>query len=155
MKSINILMTKIIMLHLLRPFRTGDPISNTKEHLTSTMSSVDCQTRIPLIFHQTFKERQLPTQYVFSVASIARNHRIAYNDTSGNEPNCVFFKYYFWTDESIKEFVEDERRFNPLFTKMESGLQLARLADFAYYLYYIVKEFVKVQMIWRNLFDLT
>ena len=82
-------------------------LSHPQMDLTTSIvrseKSENCPSTIPLIFHQTYKERQLPTQYMFSVSSIAQNNRIAYNNTLENMSNCEFFKYYFWTDESIKE----------------------------------------------------
>ena len=134
---INRVFSSVTVLLIILSLRIAQALSANsdiqEQFTTSTVKSEDCPSKIPLIFHQTYKERQLPTQYVFSVSSIARNHRIACNNTPENISNCDLFKYYFWTDESIKEFVEDEKRFDPLFTKMESGLQLARLADFAYH----------------------
>ena len=98
-------------------------------HPTDTSTSA----LIPLLIHQMNNEANLPAQFLFSVNAIARYHRFALDDRelSANESHNTF-KYYFWSDQSIREFVADCRVSESLCEKVDPTVAGVLLSDFAY-----------------------
>ena len=75
---------------------------------TTTTQSAPQPPRIPLIFHQIYKDTALPAPYGICFYSLLRNHR--FRDGRQDRNASVYrgeFDYYFWTDQSIKEYKED------------------------------------------------
>ena len=95
-----------------------------------------CQTRIPQIFHQIYKDTKLPSQYTFSVASIARNHLFSYDSDSLNSLNESstrhLFQYYFWKDDSVIQFIQDAQSLDPIFNRFKPDRGGTLFSDFAY-----------------------
>ena len=72
--------------------------------------------RIPLIFHQIYRDTTLPAPYGICLYSLLLNHRFRDGRQSRNQSDQSAhrdeFDYYFWTDQSIKDYREDRTSFN-------------------------------------------
>ena len=94
--------------------QNGSTIANSADSLMQTKApaQMDAQTTesksrtpaIPLIFHQIYKDTSLPAPYGICLYSLLRNHRFR---DGRRERKAGEFDYYFWTDQSIKEYRED------------------------------------------------
>ena len=109
---------------------------NNAKAIPAQSHEPSCQTRIPQIFHQIYKDTKLPSQYTFSVASIARNHLFSYDSDSLyslNESSTKhLFQYYFWTDDSVIQFIQDAQSLDPIFHRFKPNRGGTLFSDFAY-----------------------
>lgn len=101
-------------------------------HFSRSTREPSCQTHIPQIFHQIYKSTKIPSQYTFSVASVARHHQFASDSTSlGERTSKHLFDYYFWTDDSVRGFIRDAKRFDPIFARFAPENDGTLFSDFA------------------------
>ena len=64
--------------------------------------------RVPLIFHQIFRDENLPAPYMMCLTGLLRHHRIR-NPNSPVPPKSMHFiadsdeefDYYFWSDQTV------------------------------------------------------
>ena len=94
--------------------QNGSRMANSLDSLVQTKASAQMDARatesksrtpvIPLIFHQIYRDTSLPAPYGICLYSLLRNHRFR---DGRRERKAGEFDYYFWTDQSIKEYRED------------------------------------------------
>ena len=91
---------------------TYSPTAYTSSHEQTTWLAPRTP-RIPLIFHQIYRDTTLPAPYGICLYSLLRNHRFRDGRQSRNESAYRGeFDYYFWTDQSIKDYREDRTSLN-------------------------------------------
>ena len=62
--------------------------------------------RVPLIFHQIFRDENLPAPYMMCLTGLLRHHRIR-NPSRPVPPKSITadsdeeFDYYFWSDQTV------------------------------------------------------
>ena len=88
-------------------------------------------SRIPLIFHQIYKDTSLPAPYGICLYSLLRNHRFR-DGRRARRPGE--FDYYFWTDQSIKEYIEQKAAgAGSEFQNFKSSREIVETADMVRY----------------------
>lgn len=110
-------------------FFTSSP---SQQSLHSTSTPTIPHSHIPQLFHQMNSETVLPAQFLISLSSVARYHRLAIDDRDAHSNESHTFQYYFWTDQSIREFVADCKASEPLCEHVDPSLAGVLLADVAY-----------------------
>ena len=63
--------------------------------------------RVPLIFHQIFRDENLPAPYMMALTALLRHHRIrdpnkAQSASATAEDADPEFDYHFWTDQAVR-----------------------------------------------------
>lgn len=109
------------------------PLFSTPSDRSSFREKDAPNVRIPLLIHQINSHENLPAQFLFSLSSVARYHNIAIDDCENCSKKSHTFKYYFWTDQSIRDYVSDLRNSESLLQNADTTSSGVILADIAYH----------------------
>ena len=76
--------------------------SNPAQPSLSTSTNIP---KIPRIFHQTYKDLQIPLKYERPLRSLGAHHAIGSRRANESTAGATEYEYVFWSDASIMEFI--------------------------------------------------
>ena len=80
-------------------------LSSNPFHLSFSKSN-NSSNKIPRIFHQTYKDLEIPAKYAYPLGSLGAHHNIGSRlSASGATSRGREYEYVFWSDLSIMEFI--------------------------------------------------